>query len=70
MGEGFPIFIKSHRNSLIFSICTDMSVLDSEAGAEVPEASTVTQDLMALRGVPVISLGFHGFVLYFSKGYK
>lgn len=41
-----------------------------EAGAEVPEASTVTQDLMALRGVLVISLGFREFVLYFSKGYK
>ena len=41
-----------------------------EAGAEVAEASTVTQDLMALRGVLVISLGFREFVLYFSKGYK
>ena len=32
MGEGFLIFIKSHQNLLIFSVCTDMSVLDSEAG--------------------------------------
>ena len=37
-----------------------------EAGAEVPEASTVTQGLMAPRGVPVIGLGFRGFLLYFS----
>ena len=31
-GGGFPTFIKSHQNLLIFSVCTDVSVLDSEAG--------------------------------------